>query len=448
MGEICSKFAEEMKAKRARAVLWRQGMFCDVQLRVGNELFPAHWLVLATMSKYFAARLTGQFKDAVEPILDIHEMDPSVLALALDYMYDGTCLVPDVSTLQQVLSVATVLQIDLLCTAAATALDKNLTVDNCASMLACADQHHVPKLARRAEALAREAFVDVASNPAFPASSMLALLQSDRLNVTSEEQVFETLSTWLKGQVEPLGEEDQLRMFGLVRFTLLSQDFIDSTVMAEPAFLMPRTHNLLLAQFQAELLGDDKPTKRANPTSEILSAETHRQILSWLDTSAATKLELLYRASCDGWGSRDFPSSCNNKGPTVTVIKCTDGYVFGGFTSTAWVSRNLPVNTFVACADAFIFSLHRPGGVGPVKLAVRAESADYAISGFALDCPSFGCDILVESGANSHEKSSTTISRYGLPPDYPTVDGGHDTFFTGAKNFRAAEMEVFRVLAQ
>jgi hypothetical protein len=126
---------------------------------VGNELFPAHRLVLAVASDYFAARFAGQFKNALEPIVDILEMEPHVFALALDYMYDSSCLVPDVSTLQQVLSVASVLQIDSLLIATAIALDKNLKVDNCASMLACATQHHVPQLVRRAEALAREAFV-------------------------------------------------------------------------------------------------------------------------------------------------------------------------------------------------------------------------------------------------------------------------------------------------
>jgi len=112
---------------------------------------------------------------------------------------------------------------------------------------------------------------------------MLALLQSDCLIVTSEEQVFETLSTWLKGQVEPFSEDEQLQMFGLVHLTLLSQDFRDSTVMAEPVFSTLRARNLLRAQFQAELLSGKKPTKRGNPPLEILSAEAHRQFLVWLE---------------------------------------------------------------------------------------------------------------------------------------------------------------------
>jgi len=130
---------------------------------------------------------------------------------------------------------------------------------------------------------------------------------------------------------------------------------------------------------------------------------------------------------------------CDNKGPTVTVIKCTDGYVFGGFTSTAWASRGVE-----ASADAFIFSLHRPGGVGPVKLAVKA--AKDGIFDIWVCGPSFGMgDIRVLSGANIDERNFSTIHSYELPPGHPPVDD--ETFFTGARRFRAAEVEVFRVRA-
>jgi len=128
------------EAKPRLAALWRQGILCDVKLRVDTEVFPAHRLVLAAESKFLATLFTGQFKDSLSPTVDIHEMEPRIFALALDYMYSGRCLVPDVSTLQQLLSVASVLQIDALFAAAATALDQSLTMDNCASMLAYSDQ--------------------------------------------------------------------------------------------------------------------------------------------------------------------------------------------------------------------------------------------------------------------------------------------------------------------
>jgi len=60
-----------------------------------------------------------------------------------------------------------------------------------------------------------------------PISSLLALLQNDNLNVESEQEVFEPHAMWLKGQAEPLCEEEQMTLFALVRFSLLSQDFID-----------------------------------------------------------------------------------------------------------------------------------------------------------------------------------------------------------------------------
>jgi len=417
--------------------------FCDVKLRVGNEVFPAHRAVLAAGSGFLAALFDGQFKDSAAPVVDIHEMEPRSFALALDYMYDGKCAAPDVIALQQMLSVASILQMDALLVDVVTVLENGITVDNCTSMLACADHHHLPQLKNKAEAVAHEAFVAVASNPAVSASIMLALLQSDHLNVNSEQEVFETLVTWIKGQAQPLGEEEQMEMFGLVRFALLSKDFVDLTVMAEPACSTPRACKLLLAQFKDAFFGDAKPQQRGGKNkSNVLSAKAYHQVLSWLDTVAAKKLELLYCSSKNGWGASDLHSRCDNKGPTVTVIKCTDGYVFGGFMSSSMASTG----KWTKCADAFIFSLHRPGSVGPVKLALQAEHAGYAMIDHASCLTHFGLsDIVVLDGANSTFPNSTTLRSYALPPGHAPVDA--NTFFTGAKDFQAAEIEVFRVLA-
>lgn len=51
-----------------------------------------------------------------------------------------------------------------------------------------------------------------------------------------------------------------------------------------------------------------------------------------------TKFKLLYRASRDGWNVYDYHLRCDNKGPTVTLVKSKAGKVCGGYTSLNWTS--------------------------------------------------------------------------------------------------------------
>ena len=85
-----------------------------------------------------------------------------------------------------------------------------------------------------------------------------------------------------------------------------------------------------------------------NPTlfeeSEILSAK-HNEIFvnSWLKEQIKTygcRFVLLYRASRDGWAASNFHACCDNKGPTVTVVKSGES-IFGGFTEQSWDSKCL-----------------------------------------------------------------------------------------------------------
>jgi len=118
-----------------------------------------------------------------------------------------------------------------------------------------------------------------------------------------------------------------------------------------------------------------------------------------------------------------------------------DGYVFEGFARTSSASRD----DFVECADAFIFSLHRPGGAGPVKLALREGHTGQALLDFAMSGPNFGgMHIALEEVADIVAKNYTNLISYELPPGHPPVDA--KAFFTGSEYFRAAEVEVFSVI--
>ena len=45
---------------------------------------------------------------------------------------------------------------------------------------------------------------------------------------------------------------------------------------------------------------------------------------------------LCWRASLHGWAAKTFHSLCDNKGPTVTIVKDTNNSIFGGYTSISW----------------------------------------------------------------------------------------------------------------
>ena len=80
-------------------------------------------------------------------------------------------------------------------------------------------------------------------------------------------------------------------------------------------------------------------TTKTLKDSVILSSEQCQTLMRWLkDTRAFTRTNLLYRASRDGWAASNFHSCCDNKGPTVTVVKSSGNYIFGGYTEHHWES--------------------------------------------------------------------------------------------------------------
>ena len=67
------------------------------------------------------------------------------------------------------------------------------------------------------------------------------------------------------------------------------------------------------------------------------------------------KLELIFRMSENGTKANDFHKYCDNKGPTLTLVKTTENKIFGGFTPLNWKSEKkgfIDYDNFT-----FIFSL-------------------------------------------------------------------------------------------
>ena len=98
------------------------------------------------------------------------------------------------------------------------------------------------------------------------------------------------------------------------------------------------------------IINELEPTPSADPIptvvqkfkdSVILSFSQGQTLMNWLKSTPGFSISnhlLLYRASRDGWASSDFHFYCDNKGPTVTVIKSGND-IFGGYTEQSWDSK-------------------------------------------------------------------------------------------------------------
>lgn len=148
-------------------------------------------------------------------------------------------------------------------------------------------------------------------------------------------------------------------------------------------------------------------------------------------------LKLLYRGSRDGFDASQFHMKCDNGGPTVTVVKSTEGgFVFGGYFDKSWSS----IGGHASSSDAFLFSLKSQCGIGATKMRIKNGNAAYAVYNHSQKGPVFGQDLIIGKKLNKLNDGISSIGlKYVLPP------GLDNYFLTGRRTFSVAEIEVFRV---
>lgn len=122
------------------------------------------------------------------------------------------------------------------------------------------------------------------------------------------------------------------------------------------------------------------------------------------------------------------------------ILTSEAGYIFGGYAQQPWMHRN----TYVSDPSAFLFSIKNPSQLAPVKLKLLPRPGDYALYDVTTLGPVFGgatgYDLCIHSGSNVDYNSYSNLGQtYKLPT------GQTSTFFTGSKNFKLAEMEVYKV---
>lgn len=141
----------------------------------------------------------------------------------------------------------------------------------------------------------------------------------------------------------------------------------------------------------------------------------------------------------DGFSCKSFFKKCEDKSPTVSIIKSESGYLFGGYAPVPWASTE----NFETTSNSFLFTLTNPHNIPPTKYAHIAGRPGvfhraYTLVGFGGKqdgCKIAKPDLLV---------SAFTVET-NFPVSYKDTTGKGNVTFTGRPHFDFSEIEVYLV---
>jgi len=219
-------------------------------------------------------------------------VEPAVFEAVLEFCYAGECTF-DESLSLAVLQAASRLGIKPLETQVVARIAERIDPASCLEVWKAGDALSLPAVVEAAQKCAREAFVEVAGQdawPGLPAPWLECLLASEELVVDKEEQVFEALTRWHAAQRPPPPAEALDRLLALVRWPLMEQRYVAEHVNSSP--LVTRGGALAVpvaTAFQAVAYGTRPKTRRGKATDfRFVSAFDTNGILHYIGTRGGT----------------------------------------------------------------------------------------------------------------------------------------------------------------
>ena len=67
--------------------LYKNELFADVELVVGDKKWPIHKATVCTRSDWFKKALAGSFKESITNKVESTDQDPKLVGLVLRYLY-------------------------------------------------------------------------------------------------------------------------------------------------------------------------------------------------------------------------------------------------------------------------------------------------------------------------------------------------------------------------
>ena len=254
---------------------------CDIVIKVGSRQFRAHKVVLAACCSYFRAMFTREMAERQQEEVLIKDIDEKAMELLIDFAYTGSIKIDEINV-QTVLPAACLLQIIEIQEACCEFLKKQLDPSNCIGIKSFADTHSCRDLLLVAHMFTLRNFQDVINNEEFlllNAEQLCDIIQSDELNVVSEEEVFKAVLKWV--HFDLVDRRNKLKdVLQHVRLPVLNAKFLVSVVSADMLIkndascreLVDEAKNYLLLPEQRMIMQGPRFVCRQKNKREVLFA--------------------------------------------------------------------------------------------------------------------------------------------------------------------------------
>lgn len=261
------------KAFEALNALRKQGQLCDVLLVADDVQLSAHRVVLAACSHYFSAMFTSKLSESRTERILLQQIDGKTLSALVDFIYTSEIRITE-DNVQMLLPAANILQLSEVRDACCDFLQLQLHPSNCLGIRAFADLHACAELHNCAQIYTENHFSEVVNHDEFfnlPISQVCKLISSDKLVVSSEEQVFEAVITWTMHDLE--NRRDLIsQLIEHVRLPLLSQDYLIQRVEEEPLVKHnSRCKDFLIEAMKYHLLRAEQKPLYLTPRTKLRS---------------------------------------------------------------------------------------------------------------------------------------------------------------------------------
>ena len=233
---IHRSFNRIVESFKRMAEFRERDQFTDVVLVAGDKEIRAHKVVICSLCDYFSAMFTGELAETRQNVVTLNNIEPEALEALINYAYTSELEIR-VDNVESLLASSSILQIKDIRDACCEFMKSQLHPSNCLGIRAFADAHSCEQLFKIADKYAQDHFLDVCKNQEFfllSSEQICDLLMGEDINVTSEEQIFSCVLSWINHDYETRKSSvaDILRH---IRLPLLPPQFLVDEVARFPA---------------------------------------------------------------------------------------------------------------------------------------------------------------------------------------------------------------------